>query len=276
MAIIPFDMYPVYDDTDMFPIEDYDEYPYDYEDPFINITQSYNPMPNEIIPELKPMNNSNNNIRPCSEVLNEMVPKDILEKYKAEIDREEKNINNSNVSNTEILEVLTKNISDNLFKKIRDHRKNRTRSKRKKLRKITTEEEIQQKSIDMHRKMLTGKDDSNDSLLIVVEMMSNTIMSQSVLFSKQIKRHYLNSVIDSIESLRSNIIKAGIVEMKGTALRDADIALATLRSRIWTLYTLKALSPTSIVKWINMTSTVGKRLGGWIRENKLRSSNSNK
>lgn len=69
----------------------------------------------------------------------------------------------------------------------------------------------------------------------------------------------------AICELRRQVNRAFKLYNKGTALRDADIALEDLRDLLWSAYELKCISDGQLGVWTERISTVGKMIGGWLK-----------
>ena len=91
-------------------------------------------------------------------------------------------------------------------------------------------------------------------------------LREAVQFPKQYKPTLGQDIRAAIAELRTEVNRASKLYNKQTALRDADIALENLRDVVWAAYSLKCLSDGQLGVWAEKMDSIGRMLGGWIRD----------
>jgi hypothetical protein len=91
-------------------------------------------------------------------------------------------------------------------------------------------------------------------------------LREVIQFNKSFKPTLGQDIRLAIGALRNEINRALKLHHKQTALRDADIALENLRDVLWAAYEVRCISEGQLGVWVEKINTIGRMLGGWIRE----------
>ena len=103
-------------------------------------------------------------------------------------------------------------------------------------------------------------------LRIAVQDIYHHHLREVVQYNKVHKPTLGQDIKTAISALRTEINRALKLYNKQTALRDADIALENLRDVIWAASSRQCISERQFGVWVEKLNTVGRMLGGLIKE----------